>query len=222
MIHSLLKTTEDVNSFNTMLLFVVIFIVVVILVHVGVLTYYRYKSHKLYDIKRDEVKKLEDKKISKEEERKINRLLDKTEHDIKIVDSRNNAEVGIFKAVMVILVSTFTILTLARAYFATGIGGNISQIHKVSDVCNNGVCVEAYYTVRYNGVDQETMTIFVRNTLPVTIKNATIREHITNKVVTIQDLDQDEERILSFEIYPQEGYRFEVESIEIKTNEEGK
>ena len=51
---------------------------------------------------------------------------------------------------------------------------------------------------------------------------STIKEHITNRVVSIQDLDKDEERILSFEIFPQEGYRFEVESIEIKTNEETK
>ena len=46
--------------------------------------------------------------------------------------------------------------------------------------------------------------------------------YITNKTVQINDLDKDEERILSFEIYPQEGYRFEVESYEIKTNEENK
>ena len=195
MIHSLLKTTEDVNSFNTMLLFTTIFIIVVIIVHIGLLMYFRIQAHKLYDEKRDNTKKLEDKKITNVEAKKITKQLDKNEHDIKLIDSKNNAEVGIFKIVMGILVATFTILALARAYFCTGIGGNISEIHKVSDVCNNGVCVEAYYTVKYNGVDQETMTIFVRNTLPV---------------------------ILSFEIFPQEGYRFEVESIEIKTNEETK
>ena len=222
MIHSLLKTTEDVNSFNTMLLFTTIFIVVVIIVHIGLLMYFRIQAHKLYDEKRDNTKKLEDKKITNVEAKKITKQLDKNEHDIKLIDSKNNAEVGIFKIVMGILVATFTILALARAYFCTGIGGNISEINKVSDVCNNGVCVEAYYTVKYNGVDQETMTIFVRNTLPVTVKNATIKEHITNRVVSIQDLDKDEERILSFEIFPQEGYRFEVESIEIKTNEETK
>ena len=222
MIHSLLKTTEDVNSFNTMLLFTTIFIIVVIVVHIGLLMYFRIQADKLYDEKRDNTKKLEDKKITTAEEKKLAKKIDKNEHDIKLIDSKNNAEVGIFKIVMGILVATFTILALARAYFCTGIGGNISEIHKVSDVCNNGVCVEAYYTVKYNGVDQETMTIFVRNTLPVTVKNATIREHITNRVVSIQDLDKDEERILSFEIFPQEGYRFEVESIEIKTNEETK
>ena len=222
MIHSLLKTTEDVNSFNTMLLFTTIFIIVVIIVHIGLLMYFRIQAHKLYDEKRDNTKKLEDKKITNVEAKKITKQLDKNEHDIKLIDSKNNAEVGIFKIVMGILVATFTILALARAYFCTGIGGNISEIHKVSDVCNNGVCVEAYYTVKYNGVDQETMTIFLRNTLPVTVKSATIKEHITNRVVSIQDLDKDEERILSFEIFPQEGYRFEVESIEIKTNEETK
>ena len=222
MIHSLLKTTEDVNSFNTMLLFTTIFIIVVIIVHIGLLMYFGIQAHKLYDEKRDNTKKLEDKKITNVEAKKITKQLDKNVHDIKLIDSKNNAEVGIFKIVMGILVATFTILALARAYFCTGIGGNISEIHKVSDVCNNGVCVEAYYTVKYNGVDQETMTIFVRNTLPVTVKNATIKEHITNRVVSIQDLDKDEERILSFEIFPQEGYRFEVESIEIKTNEETK
>ena len=175
MIHSLLKTTEDVNSFNTMLLFTTIFIIVVIVVHIGLLMYFRIQAHKLYDEKRDNTKKLEDKKITNVEAKKITKQLDKNEHDIKLIDSKNNAEVGIFKIVMGILVATFTILALARAYFCTGIGGNISEIHKVSDVCNNGVCVEAYYTVKYNGVDQETMTIFVRNTLPVTVKNATIK-----------------------------------------------
>lgn len=222
MIHSLLKTTEDINSFNTMLLFVTIFIAVVVVAHIGLMLYFKIQAHKLYDEKRDNTKKLENKKLSNTEQKKITEKLDENEHDIKLIDSKNNTELGIFKVVMCILIATFTILTLARAYFCTGIGGNISEIHKVSDVCNNGVCVEAYYTVKYNGVDQETMTIFVRNTLPVTIKNANIREHITNRVVSIQDLDQNEERILSFEIYPQEGYRFEVESIEIKTNEETK
>ena len=222
MIHSLLKTNEDVQSFNTMLIFVVIFIAVVCVVHIGLLMYFRIKSHKLYDVKRDNTKKIESGKLTKTQEKKVNEELDKSEHDIKLIDSRNKTEYSIFKSVMCILVVTFTILTLARVYFATGIGGKVSDIHKVNDVCNNGVCVEAYYTVRYNGVDQETMTIFVRNTLPVTVKTATIKEHITNKTVQITDLDKDEERILSFEIYPQEGYRFEVESFELKTNEEAK
>lgn len=222
MIHSLLKTTEDVQSFNTMLVFLVIFIAAVIAIHIGFITYFKYKAHKLYDVKRENCNKLSNSDLSKEKKKELTTQLDKAEHSIKLVDARNNAEVGIFKAVMAILAVTFTILTIARAYFLTGIGGNISDIHKVSDACNNGVCVEAYYTVKYNSVDQETMTIFVRNTLPVTVKNATIREHITNRVVNIQDLDKDEERILSFEIYPQDGYRFEVESIELKTNEESK
>ena len=145
MIHSLLKTNEDVQSFNTMLIFVVIFIAVVCVVHIGLLMYFRIKSHKLYDVKRDNTKKIESGKLTKTQEKKVNEELDKSEHDIKLIDSRNKTEYSIFKSVMCILVVTFTILTLARAYFATGIGGKVSDIHKVSDVCNNGVCVEAYY-----------------------------------------------------------------------------
>ena len=105
MIHSLLKTTEDVNSFNTMLLFTTIFIIVVIIVHIGLLMYFRIQAHKLYDEKRDNTKKLEDKKITNVEAKKITKQLDKNEHDIKLIDSKNNAEVGIFKIVIAILLS---------------------------------------------------------------------------------------------------------------------
>ena len=87
MIHSLLKTNEDVQSFNTMLIFVVIFIAVVCVVHIGLLMYFRIKSHKLYDVKRDNTKKIESGKLSKTQEKKMNEELDKSEHDIKLIDS---------------------------------------------------------------------------------------------------------------------------------------
>lgn len=95
-------------------------------------------------------------------------------------------------------------------------GGSVHNINKVTDVRNNDVVVTAYYNVTYASVEQETLTIFVKNESNKPLYKATIVEKNTGASTTIENLDLGQEKITSMVVYPTDdgNYEFEINDIE--------
>ena len=102
--------------------------------------------------------------------------------------------------------------------FASCIGGNVDTLHKVTNVENEGVAITAYYIVEYKGVDQKTVTVFVKNNSNKALESACIVENKTNEKSNVEYIEPGQEKIVSFEIYPEQNddYNFKIEDVKFK------
>jgi len=107
-------------------------------------------------------------------------------------------------------------ITIIFIIISHSIGGSVHTINPVTDVNNNGVIVNAYYKVTYVDVEQDTLTVFVKNESKKPLYKATIVEKNTGASTTIENLDLGQEKITSIVVYPTDDdkYEFEVKDVE--------
>lgn len=107
-------------------------------------------------------------------------------------------------------------ITIIFIIISHSIGGSVHTINPVTDVNNNGVVVNAYYKVTYVDVEQDTLTVFVKNESKKPLYKATIVEKNTGASTTIENLDLGQEKITSIVVYPTDDskYEFEVKDVE--------
>lgn len=76
----------------------------------------------------------------------------------------------------------------------------------------------AYYVIDFEYVDQDTLTVFVKNNTKQELDQATVFEVKTGESTVIENLDPGQEKIVSFEIYPNsdDEYQFEIKDIQFK------
>lgn len=102
------------------------------------------------------------------------------------------------------------------ALISTCFGGSIHDIKKVENVTNEGISVNAYYRVSYDTVEQETLTVFVKNDSKKVLSKARIIEKKTGASAEVENIDLGQEKIVSIVVYPTDDgkYEFELKDIE--------
>ena len=74
--------------------------------------------------------------------------------------------------------------------------------------------INAYYVVRYEDVDQVTLTVFVKNNSDKSLRSAQITQKGTNNTAIVRNIDSGEEKIVTIDTYYSGDYEFMFENIE--------
>lgn len=163
-------------------------------------------SYEEYASKRDKLND-EQKKENKEKVERYDKV-DKKKESI----SNNFAFI---ESVVWLVMIIFAFIFLIQVY---SIEPSVSSIHEAEDTSSQDVLVTAYYVISYDGVDQETLTIFVRNNNEKVLKSAVIKEKTTGCSEEIKLLAPGQEKIVTIDtnskIDQDQEYEFEVESLE--------
>lgn len=115
------------------------------------------------------------------------------------------------------LIAMLIFIFVAMLFLSAGIDGEFSAIRKID---NDGVGVQAtaYYVVDYDYVEQDTLTIFVKNNTNQILDQAVIEELNTGKAAIVESIEPGQEKIVTIEVYPRadEDYKFQVKDIQYK------
>ena len=93
------------------------------------------------------------------------------------------------------------------------VGGSFSKLRKV-DCEDMNLSINAYYVVRYEDVDQVTLTVFVKNNSDKSLRSAQITQKGTNNTAIVRNIDSGEEKIVTIDTYYSGDYEFMFENIE--------
>lgn len=101
--------------------------------------------------------------------------------------------------------------------FAIDLGGSVGTLRTIEDN-GNDVRATAYMVVDYDYVDQDTLTVFVKNESKQTVQQAVVEEVNTGKSAVIESIEPGQEKIVSIDVYPtyEEEYKFELKDIQFK------
>lgn len=96
-------------------------------------------------------------------------------------------------------------------------GADVSAIRPL-ETTGNGVEATAYYVVDYNYVDQDTLTVFVKNNSTQILDQAIVQEVNTGKTGVIESIEPGQEKIVTIDVYPNSdnNYDFEINDIQFK------
>lgn len=112
---------------------------------------------------------------------------------------------------MLILIFTFTLFVSAN------IDGEFSAIRKI-DNDGAGIQANAYYVVDYDYIEQDTLTVFVKNNTNQILDQAVVEEVNTGKTAMVESIEPGQEKIVTIEVYPRtdEDYKFQVKDIQFE------
>lgn len=173
----------------------------------------------------ERIRKLELEAISAEDERKneiakeieaikvkenevkneLNSNVAKYEKKLERVDNLKPVEYGALILAIVFIV--FALITNGM------VGGSFSKLRKV-DCEDMNLSINAYYVVRYEDVDQVTLTVFVKNNSDKSLRSAQITQKGTNNTAIVRNIDSGEEKIVTIDTYYSGDYEFMFENIE--------
>lgn len=230
----LLKTSEISNNIAMIFCFFLIIAAITAIVYALVDAYFSKKKRGYYESKSkvrdrydkqmDNMSDLFDFEVKGQAEYK-NKIKEQKEEEIKNIeileDNLENKETKFKEFIRTIgliltllCIGTYMIFVLVYS----NVGGSISDIKKVDNVCNNDVCVTAYYDIKYDNVEQKTVTMFVKNNSNKTLNNARIKEKNSGEISYIDYLEPNQEKIVSFNVYSysNDDYEFEIEDVEFK------
>lgn len=233
MSQNLLKLTDLAN--NTAIVFVVMIFLAVLFYIIKniVIEHYNHKQRKLSEreskdiniinkekaeiylgeesptVKMASYKNISDKVAIKQNEYK---------NKYKKIQDKKEAIILFTRNMTIIWLILFCFIFYFLTVFASCIGGKVDTLHKVTNVENEGVVITAYYIVEYKGVDQKTVTVFVKNNSNKALESACIVENKTNEKSNVEYIEPGQEKIVSFEIYPEQNddYNFKIEDVKFK------
>lgn len=112
----------------------------------------------------------------------------------------------------------FVMFFIIIAIMSACIGGSFGTINKVENVYCEDISVEGYYDIDYSYVDQNTLTVFVKNKSDKILESAKITERNTYSSEYIYALEPGQEKIVTLDIYPIEdgSYEFQITDIKFK------
>lgn len=112
----------------------------------------------------------------------------------------------------------FIMFFLLMLIMSACIGGSFGTINKVENVCTEDIAIQGYYDIDYSYVDQNTLTVFVKNNSSKILESAKITESNTYSSEYIYALEPGQEKIITLDIYPnKEGsYEFQITDIKFK------
>lgn len=159
------------------------------------------------DERKDEIaKEIEAiKEKEKEVENELNSNVAKYEKKLERVDNLKPVEYGALVLAIVFIV--FALITNGM------VGGSFSKLRKV-DCEDMNLSINAYYVVRYEDVDQVTLTVFVKNNSDKSLRSAQITQKGTNNTAIVRNIDSGEEKIVTIDTYYSGDYEFMFENIE--------
>lgn len=159
------------------------------------------------DERKDEIaKEIEAIKVKENEvENELNSNVAKYEKKLERVDNLKPVEYGALVLAIVFIV--FALITNGM------VGGSFSKLRKV-DCEDMNLSINAYYVVRYEDVDQVTLTVFVKNNSDKSLRSAQITQKGTNNTAIVRNIDSGEEKIVTIDTYYSGDYEFMFENIE--------
>ena len=159
------------------------------------------------DERKDEIaKEIEAiKEKENEVENELNSNVAKYEKKLERVDNLKPVEYGALILAIVFIV--FALITNGM------VGGSFSKLRKV-DCEDMNLSINAYYVVRYEDVDQVTLTVFVKNNSDKSLRSAQITQKGTNNTAIVRNIDSGEEKIVTIDTYYSGDYEFMFENIE--------
>lgn len=140
-----------------------------------------------------------------EVENELNSNVAKYEKKLERVDNLKPVEYGALVLAIVFIV--FALITNGM------VGGSFSKLRKV-DCEDMNLSINAYYVVRYEDVDQVTLTVFVKNNSDKSLRSAQITQKGTNNTAIVRNIDSGEEKIVTIDTYYSGDYEFMFENIE--------
>ena len=144
-------------------------------------------------------------KMGTVEENELNSNVAKYEKKLERVDNLKPVEYGALVLAIVFIV--FALITNGM------VGGSFSKLRKV-DCEDMNLSINAYYVVRYEDVDQVTLTVFVKNNSDKSLRSAQITQKGTNNTAIVRNIDSGEEKIVTIDTYYSGDYEFMFENIE--------
>ncbi len=232
MSNGIIHATEVANSVLALSLIVLLIFVGVAIISSCIMAYYAKKARK-HD---EEAQRLEkecresdgyipreleteildedDENLKAQKQMQANIKLEKEKKD-KYRKKYDNVDTWAHNSAMACIV-TWILMMFIVFVLSHCIGGTVHDIKQVTDVNNNGVVVNAYYKVTYVDVEQDTLTVFVKNESKKPLHKATIVEKNTGASVEVENVDLGQEKIVSIVVYPTDDgkYEFEVKDIE--------
>ena len=169
--------------------------------------YYSPLASESQEIK-EQLEELEEKHT--EDSKQIKEQLDKYKKRAEITDDIATPIKSIFGGVSLFFMWIFLL-------FGIDLGGSVGSLRTIEDN-GNDVRPTAYMVVDYDYVDQETLTVFVKNESKQTLEQATVEEVNTGKTAIIESIEPGQEKIVTIDVYPttDEEYEFELKDIQFK------
>ena len=163
----------------------------------------------------------EDREYSEEIDNKRKEMEDSTKmYDSQIQDYKKKSQSSKTNSnIIMSTVGVFLIVLLMLLWFGRScIGGDISYIVPIEENVNQDIAITAYYEVEYEGVDQKTLTVFIRNDSQKILENAVLNEKKSGNTVEVKTLEPGEEKIVSINVYnlTDSDYKFELLDINFK------
>lgn len=145
-----------------------------------------------------------------EETKEIKEQLDKYKKRERVADEIATPLKAIFGGVAGVVFWFFLM-------FAINLGGTLGTLRTIEDN-GNDVRATAYMVVDYDYVDQDTLTVFVKNESKQIVDQAIVEEVNTGKSAVIESIEPGQEKIVSIDVYPtsEEEYKFELKDIQFK------
>ena len=135
---------------------------------------------------------------------------------IKVLDKRYNAVDSFLSAIRIGAFIIFWTVWICFIIVGGSIGGSVKDIREVKDTAKDNIAVTAYYRVDYERVEQDTLTVFVKNESDKVLDKATISEKETGASTNVYTLEPGQEKIVSIVVYPNKDgkYEFEISNVE--------
>lgn len=145
-----------------------------------------------------------------EESKQVKEQLDKYKKRAKITDDIATPIKTILSGVALFFMWIFLL-------FGIDLGGSVGTLRTIEDN-GNDVRPTAYMVVDYDYVDQDTLTVFVKNESKQTLEQATVEEVNTGRTAIIESVEPGQEKIVTIDVYPtsDEEYEFELKDIQFK------
>jgi ABC-type transport system involved in cytochrome bd biosynthesis fused ATPase/permease subunit len=234
MSETLISTTEVTNLFYIIFQITIIILWLVILAYLFIKTNFENKQDKFKEEKekceneyKERVKQLPDcldSEVEGQAEQK-KKLADELEENKKVLDekiekytkkSKNLYNIVYSGGLVLVMIIVFAFIVGLISSF--DVGGNFSDIKRVTEVENSGTSVTAYYEVKYKKVEQRTLTVFVKNNSTQTVDDAVIKEVNSNSQAVVYSIEPGQEKIVTLEVYPnfEDDYKFEISEVNYK------
>lgn len=132
----------------------------------------------------------------------------------KYSDKKETVEI-IFNPIQGFLVAAVVCILFFSLFVGAQFDGEFSPIRKIEND-GAGIQANAYYVVDYDYVEQDTLTVFVKNNTNQILDQAVVEEVNTGKTAMVESIEPGQEKVVTIEVYPRadEDYKFQVKDIQ--------
>lgn len=182
----------------------------------------KYAADSTYSKRRNEIMELQGAEFAQrkdeldEAREERDQVYNDVDGKIKALDKKYNAVSGFLSVIKTGLSVTVWVLLMYVLLLSNSLGGSFSGVREVKDTSKDNIVVSAYYRIDYERVEQDTLTVFVKNDSDKVLDKATISEKATKASANVYNLEPGQEKIVSIAIFPngEDKYEFEINDVE--------